>query len=75
MSQGYENHILSNSEAHVTLRDHFHSIKQLFLDGSLTSQTLDEFQSVLTSLVDTNASMVETVNDNCSQREGLPKFN
>ena len=75
MSRGYEEYILRIADLSMDLREHFSIVQQLHYGNTLTSHNLDEFISSIDSILEVNSSILETINDNCSEREVRPSFN
>ena len=68
MAQNYEEFFRASSEFHVELRKKFDTVQQLYHSGLLTAQNLDDFDTVLSSLVDVESFVDDMISTNQAER-------
>ena len=74
MAQNYEEFFRANSEFHVELRKKFDTVQQLYHSGLLTAQNLDDFDAVLSLLVDVESFVDDMISTNQAEHGGRPLF-
>ena len=74
MAQNYEEFFCASSEFHVKLRKKFDTVQQLYHSGLLTAQNLDDFDAVLSSLVDVESFIDDIISTNQAERGVRPLF-
>ena len=74
MAQNYEEFIHASSEFHVELCKKFDTVQQLYHSGLLTAQNLDDFDTVLSSLVDVESFVDDMISTNQAECGGCPVF-
>ena len=74
MAQNYEEFFCASSEFHVELHKKFDTVQQLYHSGLLTAQNLDDFDAVLSSLVDVESFVDDMISTNQAECGVRPLF-
>ena len=74
MAQNYKEFFRASSEFHVELCKKFDTVQQLYHSSLLTAQNLDDFDAVLSSLVDVECFVDDMISTNQAERGGHPLF-
>ena len=74
IAQNYEEFFHASSEFHVELCKKFDTVQQLYYSGLLMAQNLDDFDAVLSSLVDVESFVDDMISTNQAERGVRPLF-
>ena len=74
MAQNYKEFFCASSEFHVELHKKFDTVQQLYYSGLLTAQNLDDFDAVLSSLVDVESFIDNMISTNQAECRVHPVF-